>query len=244
MDKIGSTMKKSISVLLSTFCVLFVLSSIEASGIIKTDTVVAVTGTVKNNENTPLKSVVEFKRLPYGNEVGRISSNENGEFTIYVHGDGSYSINVISEGYFAHYEEFNVNLELSNEGGISREIVLESGDVGFVFTLKNLIFELGKSEISESSYGELDMLYGRLQQYPNMEIQLEGHTDTRGNADANMVLSQERVDAVKNYLVNKGIAGSRIQNKAFGGTKPLSTEDNEQAHSSNRRVEVRILKVE
>lgn len=236
-------MKKSISILLSMFCFGFMLNA-EALHLISPDTVVAVTGTVKNNEDTPLKSVVEFKRLPYGNEVGRISSNENGEFTIYVHGDGSYSINVISEGYFAHYEEFNVNLELSNEGDINREIILESGDVGFVFTLENLIFELGKSEISESSYGELDMLYGRLQQYPNMEIQLEGHTDTRGNAEANMGLSQDRVDAVKLYLTNKGVEGTRIKTKAFGGTRPLSTEDTEEAHSSNRRVEVRILKVE
>jgi outer membrane protein OmpA-like peptidoglycan-associated protein len=77
-----------------------------------------------------------------------------------------------------------------------------------------------------------------------MEIQLEGHTDTRGNADQNMNLSQERVDAVKGYIVGKGIQENRIKTRAFGGTKPLSTEDTEEAHASNRRVEVRILKVE
>ena len=231
------------SVLLSTICVLFLLKSAEA-GLIKMDSVVAVTGTVKDNENVPLKAVVEFKRLPYGNEIGRISSNDNGEFTIYVHSDASYSINVASEGHFAHYEEFNVSLELSNQGGITRDIVLESGDVGFVFTLENLIFQLGESGITSSSYGELDMLVGRLKEYPQMEIQLEGHTDTRGNAAANMTLSEERVSAVKTYLVNKDVQDIRIKTRAFGGTQPLSTVDTEEAHSSNRRVEVRILKVE
>ena len=237
-------MKKSISLLF-----VLVLGSVLFGGVVygslpEVDTVVTVTGKVMDSENAPLKAIVEFKRLPYGNEIGRISSNDNGEFTIYVRGDGSYSINVASDGYFAHYEEFNVNLELSKGGAITREIKLESGDVGYVFTLENLIFELGQSEITSSSYGELDNLVARLNQYPLMEIQLEGHTDTRGNADANMNLSRERVDAVKAYLVNKGVQGLRIKTKAFGGTKPLSTEDTEEAHRSNRRVEVRILKVE
>ena len=237
-------MKRSISLLFAALLgSIFTLGSVYSSTL-PVDTVVAVTGKVMDSENAPLKAVVEFKRLPYGNEIGRISSNDNGEFTIYVRGDGSYSINVSSEGYFAHYEEFNVNLEITNKGSITRDINLESGDVGYVFTLKNLIFELGESEITSSSYGELDNLVARLNQYPLMEIQLEGHTDTRGNADANMGLSRDRVNAVKAYLVNKGVQDMRIKTKAFGGTKPLSTEDTEEAHSSNRRVEVRILKVE
>ena len=85
---------------------------------------------------------------------------------------------------------------------------------------------------------------GRLNEYPNMVIQLEGHTDPQGNPQLNMQLSQDRVDAVKAYLVNKGIGSARLQTQAYGGTKPLSTEDNPEAHRLNRRVEVRILKVE
>ena len=217
----------------------------EANIINTRDTVVAVTGKVIDKESQePLKSYVEYKRLPYGNEVGKISSNENGEFTIYVKGDGSYSISVAAEGYFAHYEEFNVGYELTSKGEISRNIELEAGDVGYVFTLKNLTFELGQSAISPQSYSELDMVVARLNQFPLMEIQLEGHTDTRGNADQNMQLSQDRVVAVKQYIVSKGIQESRIKTRAFGGTQPLSTEDTEEAHASNRRVEVRILKVE
>lgn len=209
------------------------------------DTIVAVTGKVKDKENMgPLKAVVEYKRLPYGNEIGKISSNEDGEFTIYVHGDGSYSITVVSEGYFAHYEEFNVGHELSTAGGIDREIILEAGDVGYVFTLENLIFEQGQSEITSSSYSELDMVVARLNQFPQMEIQLEGHTDFRGNANLNMELSRDRVSSVKQYIVDKGIAENRIKTKAYGGTQPLTREDNEEAHARNRRVEVRILKVE
>ena len=75
----------------------------------------------------------------------------------------------------------------------------------------------------------------------NMVIQLEGHTDYQGDAKENAKLSQGRVDAVKSYLVSKGIQKSRIKTKAFGGTQPLSRDDTPEAHRMNRRVELRIL---
>jgi outer membrane protein OmpA-like peptidoglycan-associated protein len=236
-------MKNKYPALLLILCFL----ALNACGlnIISTDTVVAATGKVKENENMgPLKAVVEYKRLPYGNEGGRISSNEDGEFTFYVRGDGSYSLFVTSEGYFGHSEEFNVSLELSNTGSIDREIVLEAGAAGYVFTLENLIFEQGQSAITTSSHGELDMVVSRLNEFPLMEIQLEGHTDYIGNADQNMNLSRDRVNAVKNYIVGKGIQPERIQTRAYGGTQPLVRDDDPNARAVNRRVEVRILKVE
>jgi OmpA-OmpF porin, OOP family len=74
-----------------------------------------------------------------------------------------------------------------------------------------------------------------------MVIQLEGHTDYVGDAKENMRLSQARVDAVKDHLVDLGIAKNRIKTKAFGGTVPLSREDTPEGHRMNRRVELRIL---
>ena len=76
-----------------------------------------------------------------------------------------------------------------------------------------------------------------------MEIQLEGHTDFRGNAQANMNLSQLRVNAVRDYLVNKGVSNARMTTRAFGGTSPKSRESNAEAQRINRRVEVRITKM-
>jgi outer membrane protein OmpA-like peptidoglycan-associated protein len=63
-----------------------------------------------------------------------------------------------------------------------------------------------------------------------------------GDAKQNMKLSEQRVEAVKDYLVDKKIHKNRIKTKAFGGTMPLSEDNTPQAHSLNRRVEVRILK--
>ncbi len=107
--------------------------------------------------------------------------------------------------------------------------------------LNNLNFDAGRSVISSSSFSELDEVVLMLKKNPRMVIQLEGHTDTRGNANANLALSEERVKAVKSYLASKGGSKSRIKTKAFGGSMPISREDTEASHALNRRVELRIL---
>jgi len=77
-----------------------------------------------------------------------------------------------------------------------------------------------------------------------MVVQLEGHTDATGNAKANMDLSEERVEAVKKYLVSKGVDKGRVKTKAFGGTKPVSRLKTPEARDLNRRVEMRVLSVD
>ena len=114
-------------------------------------------------------------------------------------------------------------------------------DVGDVLKLDNLIFEQGKADITSESYQELDGLVKMMKEKPSMIIQLEGHTDFHGSRTKNMELSEERVIAVKNYLIMKGIGKERIFTKAFGGSKPVTRESTPDAARLNRRVEVRIL---
>ncbi len=77
---------------------------------------------------------------------------------------------------------------------------------------------------------------------PKVEIELNGHTDNRGDAKKNIILSQQRVERIKSYLVSKGISSKRIKGKGFGGTRPIATNDSEEARKLNRRVEFVILK--
>jgi outer membrane protein OmpA-like peptidoglycan-associated protein len=107
--------------------------------------------------------------------------------------------------------------------------------------LDNVIFQAGSAKIENTSYAELNDVVSMMQKNPKMIIQLEGHTDYAGSAKLNMKLSEDRVTSVKNYLTTQGINKNRIKTKAFGGTEPLSREDNEEARRLNRRVELRIL---
>ena len=81
-----------------------------------------------------------------------------------------------------------------------------------------------------------------LQEYPEMEIALAGHTDNQGSAKLNLELSQDRVETVVLYLVGKGVARNRLTGKGFGGTKPIASNRSETTRKLNRRVEFTILK--
>lgn len=205
-------------------------------------TLIRVTGTVVDNESkSPLIANVFYEKLPYYDDMGIAATNQqNGVYELYMLENLKYIINVKADGYKTISEE----IEIVDNGTqlIEKNFIMEPDAAHEKFNLHNLIFARGRAVIEESSYTELDEFVVWLDQRPNINIQLEGHTDFQGNADANLQLSQERVDAVKDYLVKKGVKKARIQTKAFGGTQPLSRERTDEARTANRRVEVTILK--
>lgn len=205
-------------------------------------TLIRVMGTVVDNESkSPLIANVFYEKLPYYDDMGIAATNQqNGVYELYMLENLKYIINVKADGYKTISEE----IEIIDNGTqlIEKNFIMEPDQAHEKFNLHNLIFARGRAVIDESSYAELNEFVVWLDQRPNINIQLEGHTDFQGNADANLQLSQERVDAVKDYLVKKGVKKSRILTKAFGGTQPLSRERTDEARTANRRVEVRILK--
>jgi len=92
------------------------------------------------------------------------------------------------------------------------------------------------------SYFELNKVYKLMIENPLMEIQIDGHTDNIGSTASNLILSEERAKAVKNYIIKKGIDKNRIISKGFGEEKPIDTNDTESGKQKNRRVEFTILK--
>lgn len=109
------------------------------------------------------------------------------------------------------------------------------------FVLTHLIFDLGKSEIKLEAEKELDNLAAIMKDKPGMRILLEGHTDQRGSAKKNLVLSEQRVESAKAYLVSQGVARSSIETKGWGHQKPLIVTKDIEEGKINRRVEIRIL---
>ncbi len=109
------------------------------------------------------------------------------------------------------------------------------------FTLSNLHFETGKSIIKTSSYSELDELVKYLELKPDLKIEVAGYTDSDGSDQSNLNLSQDRSDAVKKYLISKGIDASRIISKGYGETNPVADNNSASGKGLNRRTEIHIL---
>jgi OOP family OmpA-OmpF porin len=212
------------------------------------DTLVYAQGSIVNKTTKePVTASISYQSLPYGNIVGLLNGSsyrfpifDNQRYEILVEAPGFAPAKYMLDPAEAKDKIVVRDVELGLPA--SAAATAESAHtVGRVMNLDNLIFALGKAKIEPESFDELDEVVKMLQTYPKMVIQLEGHTDTKGDPKQNMRLSQERVDAVKDYLVAKGVNKAKVKTKAFGGTQPLSRADTEEAHRMNRRVQVRIL---
>lgn len=218
--------------------------------IIVEDTIVKMHGYIydsitDNPELMVLKANIILESLPHGSEIGIISSNDSsGYYEYYINLKNNYRIDITSENHRRYFENLDPRKALFN-GEIVRDYYLDPEiKENQVIRLNKLIFEQGQAGITPESFHELNKLARLMNEYPSMSIQLEGHTDYRGSKKLNMELSEHRVEAVKNYLVAKGINTRKIKTKAYGGTKPLVKEKSIEASEINRRVEVRILKID
>ena len=113
-------------------------------------------------------------------------------------------------------------------------------DRGMVVTLGDVLFSTGKSELRGGSDKHLGKLAAFLNKHQDRNVTIEGYTDSVGSESANESLSLRRADAVKSYLVEKGIAASRLSSLGKGEGAPVATNDSALGRQQNRRVEVVI----
>jgi OOP family OmpA-OmpF porin len=213
------------------------------------DTLIYASGKIFNHDTKePVNAKISYESLPYGNKVGMMSGNS---FKFPLYDNTKYAITVEAPG-FAPAKYMLDPATANADRIVTQDIPLglpasaastaeTTHTVGKVMRLDALIFQQRSSIISPESYPELNTIAEMMHNNPKMVIQLEGHTDTRGDAKLNLKLSQQRVDAVRDYLIKRGVAKARVKTKAFGGTMPISLENTEEAHKLNRRVEARIL---
>jgi outer membrane protein OmpA-like peptidoglycan-associated protein len=105
----------------------------------------------------------------------------------------------------------------------------------------NLEFATGKDIIKKESLPSLDELAALMKKYPGWKLKIEGHTDNQGARASNVTLSKKRAEAVKKYLVSKGIEASRFEVKWYGPDRPIAPNDTEEGRQKNRRVEMTIV---
>ncbi len=108
---------------------------------------------------------------------------------------------------------------------------------------EKLFFAWNRAQIKPTSFSILDEVVTFLNANPTLEVRIEGHTDSSGNAGHNQRLSQRRAESVLAYLTNKGIAKTRLSAKGFGPDAPLETNDSADGRERNRRVEFVVLTI-
>ena len=105
----------------------------------------------------------------------------------------------------------------------------------------NIQFDTNKAVVKDQYNAELAEFADVMRKYADLKVMIEGHTDSVGNDDFNMKLSQKRADSVKNYLVTKfGIDASRLDAKGYGETRPIADNNTKEGRQKNRRVEAAV----
>lgn len=169
------------------------------------------------------------------------TSNNLGDYDIYLPGPGYYYFDVNAEGFLALTDSLLVE-DIGEDQMLSRNFELTELEVGTTVRLNNIYFDFDKTILRPESYPELDKVVDMMNTNPKLEIEIAGHTDNKGSDSYNQTLSQGRAEAVREYVVNQGIGGDRITAVGYGESKPETSNDTEEGRQINRRVEFTVLK--
>ncbi len=107
---------------------------------------------------------------------------------------------------------------------------------------KTILFDSGKSSFKEQAYSALTAMNAIFKEYPTAKFDLGGHTDSAGGAKSNQLLSERRVNAVRDWFIANGIAADRLTATGYGETTPIDTNRTRAGRANNRRVEVKLAK--
>ncbi|WP_298829828.1 OmpA family protein [uncultured Piscinibacter sp.] len=118
------------------------------------------------------------------------------------------------------------------------ELKAKPTERGMVLTLGDVLFDTGRAQLNPGAAHTLDQLAAFMKEHPERTIAIEGYTDAVGSEQSNQMLSERRAIAVKNSLVDRGIAPSRLSARGFGEAKPLASNDHAAGRQQNRRVEI------
>ena len=179
--------------------------------------------------------------LETGQAISRTRSNREEGFVIPLPGLGNYSFEASAEGHVFGMTTY------AQEGGESLnrspfvQIDLEPIVSGQTFTLESIQFESGLASLSSEYQAGCERLAQWMLDNPLVNIEVEGHTDNVGSVPFNMQLSLDRAEAVKGYLIGRGVYDARIVTEGRGPLAPVADNDSEEGRAANRRVQVVIL---
>lgn len=125
------------------------------------------------------------------------------------------------------------NVRLAGGGDDKYKKIVTDGK----FITHGILFDVNKSSIKPESMGALNEIAKLMKDHSELNFEIDGHTDSDGNDDANLKLSQARADAVKTQLVKMGIDDKRLSTKGFGESKPIASNGDAEGKANNRRVE-------
>jgi outer membrane protein OmpA-like peptidoglycan-associated protein len=191
----------------------------------------------------PVEATIEIVDNEKNELISTLTSNsKTGKYLVSLPSGKNYGIAVKADGYLFYSENVNIP-EATAYQEVTKDIVLSKVGIGSKIVLKNIFFDYGKETLRETSFPELDRLVALLNSYPEMKIEIGGHTDSHGGLQFNTQLSEARAKSVVDYLVEKGISKPRLSYKGYAYLQPIATNDTDEGRQQNRRVEFKVISI-
>jgi outer membrane protein OmpA-like peptidoglycan-associated protein len=215
---------------------------------------VAVTGILKNNRGLPIPNATITLTEENGGEPQVIQTDNEGKYAYYVKPKTNYILSATKDNHLAASTKFNSGeISANKEKPAELPIKLEMAELtsplptGKIFQLNNVYYNYNDATLRPDAKKDLDPLVSLLKSYPEVEIELASHTDSRGKADFNFQLSQRRAESVVKYLTDRGISRNRLVASGYGESQLKNqckdgVSCSEAEHQVNRRTEVRVVK--
>ena len=217
-----------------------ILCSIDAAAQQK-NSVAQVEVSVTNSQQQPLRGEeVIFVTSDYQTSLSR-KTNIQGKCMLELSSGKTYTVKLRSFEDTTSYSTLDIPALKAGEsfdGAFTVSIVY---DPSKTYTLNNILFDSGKPTFRPDSYKQLNDLAEYMQLKPDQRFEIDGHTDNVGKPEENLKLSQLRAEAVKNFLVKKGVKADRIIAKGRGATQPVADNNSAEGKRKNRRTELVLL---
>lgn len=197
---------------------------------------------IDENTATPLSATISLVEIETKKVLTKITTNPaTGDFELVIPHGGNYGVSTEKAGYLFNSINFDLP-KFAEYQEIDTHIIMVRAEVGSKVILKNIFFDVGKSDLKQASIFEIEKIQELLVGNPNLKVQINGHTDNTGNAATNKTLSFKRASSVVEYLVQKGISASRLSAKGYGPERPIVSNDDESGgREINRRTEIEII---
>jgi outer membrane protein OmpA-like peptidoglycan-associated protein len=204
----------------------------------------AVRGNVYDEETKQVVPGATVQLVQGDVSYGTASSKKDTLFLFDTKHSQSYSLVATKSGYFNGGASFSVEKKEDNDT-LLVNIYIKKIPIG-PLVIKNIFYDFDKATLRPESFPALDSLYDVLSNNPSIVVEIRSHTDSKGNDDYNMKLSQNRAQSVVNYMVKKGITVDRLKATGMGETEPIAPneingKDNPEGRQLNRRTDFKII---
>ncbi len=190
----------------------------------------------------PVEASFELIDLETQQSVTNAYSNSAGEFLVTLTSHHNYLVNVSKPGFLFYSDNFSLKDKIADyTKPFQLQIPLQPIDTGII-ELKNIFFDVNKSELRAESKAELQKIILFIKNNPSLKIEFGGHTDNTGDKTFNKTLSTNRAKAIYDYVIEKGaIQTVNLSYKGYGDSKPKEPNDSAENKAKNRRTELKII---